>query len=68
MTGPGGELGYQLYTDASRTKVWGSTGGTDTLAGTGDGPAQSIPVYGRLESANVKAGSYTDTITATITC
>ena len=69
-------LSYNLYTDAGYTTVWGdgtaSTGrGSGTGAGMAIGNAQSLTVYGRLlASANtgpVGAGTYTDTITATIT-
>ena len=69
-------LSYNLYTDAGYTTVWGDgTGTTGRGSGTGTGMAignaQSLIVYGRLlASANtgaVGAGTYTDTITATIT-
>ena len=69
-------LSYNLYTDAGYTTVWGdgtaSTGrGSGTGAGMAVGNAQSVLVYGQLlASANtgpVGAGTYTDTITATIT-
>lgn len=58
---------YQLYQDAGRSTVWGETIGTDTLAGTGTGAVQAVPVYGRVPSANFPALSYSDTVTATIT-
>jgi spore coat protein U-like protein len=69
MTGPGGAwLGYALYQDSSRTTNWGQTVGTDTVGGTGNGSAQSITVYGQLAASQfVTPGSYSDTITATIT-
>ncbi len=57
---------YQLYQDAARTVVWGETAGTDTVAGTGTGAVQQIPVYGLVPSANFPAASYADTVTATI--
>lgn len=60
-------VAYNLYQDTARTTVWGSTDGTSTYAGTGTGANQAIPVYGRIPSANSPAGSYTDTVTATVT-
>jgi len=69
-------LSYNLFTTNGYTTVWGdgtgTTGrGSGTGAGMAVGNAQSLIVYGRLlASANtgpVGAGTYTDTITATIT-
>lgn len=62
-------LGYNLYTTSARTTVWGDgTGGTSTSTGTGSGSLQSLTVYGRIPaSQNVPVGSYSDTVTATIT-
>jgi outer membrane usher protein len=59
---------YQLYREAARgpTDVWGSTVGTNTLVGTGDGANQAYPVYGRVPSANFAVGTYTDVVTATV--
>lgn len=69
MTGPGGAtLGYALYSDGARTVNWGNTVGTDTVAGTGTGSAQTLTVYGRIPAGSLPApGAYTDTITATVT-
>lgn len=58
---------YGLYRDAGRTQFWGETVGTDTLAGTGNASNQSIPVYARVPSTNVPAGTYVDTVVATVT-
>lgn len=60
---------YQLYRDAARGAgdVWGSTTGVDDYTGTGNGAVQNIPVYGRVASANFPPGTYSDTVTATIT-
>jgi spore coat protein U-like protein len=47
---------------------WGNTVGTDTVAGTGNGAAQALTVYGQIAAGlYVTPGSYTDTITATVT-
>lgn len=69
MTGPGNAtIGYSLYKTAARTTVWGNTVGTDTVSGVGNGLAQAYPVYGRVPAqATPAAGTYTDTVTATIT-
>ncbi|MFA5628270.1 MAG: spore coat U domain-containing protein [Thiohalomonadaceae bacterium] len=61
---------YQLYKDAARTVVWGdSVGiGTGTVAGTGTGFMQNIPVYGTVPAQlTPPAGTYTDTIVVTVT-
>lgn len=60
-------LGYQLYLDAGRATVWGDGTASSTSAGTGTGSAQTLTIYGRLPSlANVVPGSYTDTVTVTV--
>jgi len=68
MTGTGGAtIGYSLYRTAARDTVWGTTVGTNTLAGTGTGAPQPFTVYGRVLPQNTPApGVYTDTVTATI--
>lgn len=69
MTGPSAShLGYKLFRDSGRTSNWGNTVGTDTVAGTGSGVVQSLPVYGQIPAGElVVPGGYSDTITATIT-
>ncbi|MFL6586806.1 MAG: spore coat U domain-containing protein [Luteimonas sp.] len=57
---------YQLFRDPGRSLIWGDTVGTNTVANTGTGTAQTIPVYGRVLSANQPAGSYLDIMTATV--
>lgn len=60
-------VAYQLYRDAGRTLVWGMTVGTDTLAGTGNGLAQSLPVYGRVPAQTTPpAAVYNDSVTVTV--
>jgi spore coat protein U-like protein len=67
-SGGGGTVNYQLYTDSGRTLAWGDgTGGTTMPTGTGTGNAVVIQVYGRVPAQSTPApGSYSDTITATI--
>ena len=69
LTGSGGgTLAYTLYRDSGRTQNWGNTIGTDTQSGTGTGLAQTLNVYGRIAAgATALAGSYTDTVTVTLT-
>jgi spore coat protein U domain-containing protein, fimbrial subunit CupE1/2/3/6 len=68
MTSGGANVTYSLYTDTGRTTVWGNTVGTDTVAATGNGASQSYTVFGRVPSQSTPApGTYTDTITVTVT-
>jgi len=61
-------LTYELYTDPTRTTVWGS-GAVAGLA-IADAPSKAVrsfPVYGRVPGAQDPAiGAYGDTVTATI--
>ncbi|MBN9206916.1 spore coat U domain-containing protein [Methylibium petroleiphilum] len=61
-------IGYQLYLDAGRATVWGNgTASSSTVPGTGTGSNQSLTIYGRLPSlTGVVPGSYSDTVTVTI--
>lgn len=76
MAGPGGDtIAYQLYSGDTGTSScndvagvqWGNatTGCVygDSYAGT----EQDIQIHGKLAMGNPRAGSYSDTITATIT-
>ena len=56
---------YELYQDAAHTKFWGNVK-TNGRAAAGLGKVDPISVYGLVTSANVAAGAYTDTVTATI--
>lgn len=61
-------LGYTLYQNAGRTTLWGSSIGSNTRAGTGTGSAATIDVFGRIAmNQTVPSGSYSDTITVTVT-
>lgn len=62
-------LSYQMYDDALRSSIWGETTLVDVVAGTGDGADQVLTVYGRVPSGqqSVASGSYTDTVTVTVT-
>jgi spore coat protein U-like protein len=64
MTGTGSALlGYALYSDTGRTVNFATTASI-----TGSGAAQPITIYGQIPAGEyVAPGSYTDTITATVT-
>lgn len=60
-------LAYSIYQDSGRATEWGNTAGTGK-SNTGDGTAQTMTFYGRMSAGqNVPAGSYSDTVTATVT-
>jgi spore coat protein U-like protein len=59
---------YNLYNNAGRTTIWGNTVGTDTVHATGSGAQQTYTIYGRVPPQNTPTpGTYTDTITVTVT-
>jgi spore coat protein U-like protein len=65
--GGGSHLSYALHQDAARTTAWGNTAGTG-VGHTGDGTATAITIYGSVAAGqNVPAGSYSDTVVATVT-
>jgi len=67
-TAPIATLSYALFRDAAMSLNWGQTLATDTLAGTGNGAAQTLTVYGQVAAGQyVAPNSYTDTVLATIT-
>lgn len=65
-------LNYNIYSNASRTQVWGdTTGGTvsvsDNYLLSVSPTVKNYTTYGRIwASQNVAAGSYTDSIVATV--
>lgn len=60
-------VSYELYTDVGRVNRWDDLGGANTAAGTGSNADQTVTVYGRVAGPqSVAAGTYNDTITATI--
>jgi spore coat protein U-like protein len=61
-------VAYSLFRDTARTANWGLTAGTDTVAGVGTGLVQPLTVYGRVPvQAAVAPGTYTDTLSVTLT-
>lgn len=72
LSNGGDNLNYQLYTNSTRTTIWGDgTSGTQVVS---DGyllnlfsEERDYTVYGRIPgSQNVSTGSYNDTITVTV--
>ena len=64
-------LTFNLYLDAARTTIWGDgTGGTQTFFEhnpQGNNKDITITIYGRVPAGqDVSAGTYTNTVTATI--
>jgi len=60
-------LTYAVYQNSARTTGWGNVSG-QWVAGTGTASSQSLTVYGRLPiQALPPAGTYTDTISVTVT-
>jgi spore coat protein U-like protein len=62
-------LNYELYSDSARAVRWGSTVGTDTVSGTGNGAAQTLTVYGEILAGQIltTGSNYADTVQVTIT-
>ena len=62
------QLRYDLYQDASRTVVWGDVGTPAALAyNSTTFAAQVFTIYGQVPAGqDVNTGTYTDTVTATI--
>lgn len=77
MTSGANTLVYNLYTTAGYTSVFGdTTGGSVTVAGTGNGvaagtAAQTVTVYGQLPDSatnqGAAIGAYADTVTVSVT-
>ncbi len=71
MTSGSNLLNYALYTESTRTTLWGDGGivVAGTFTGTGNGSAQASTIYARVPSGqtSVPAGSYADTVTVTVT-
>ncbi len=61
-------IAYGLYQNAARTQPWGSTVGTNTVAGTGTGSNQALTVYGRVASQTTPSpGTYNNSVVVTVT-
>lgn len=62
-------LPYEIYRNAARTQPWGNSIGTDTVSGTVTAAPAVHTAYGRIPASapGVTAGSYTDSVTVTLT-
>jgi spore coat protein U-like protein len=61
-------VSYELYSDPAHTASWGNMVGSDTVSGMGTGGALALTVYGRVPpQATPVPGTYSDTVTVTIT-
>ena len=69
MSSPAGAyVGYQLYRNAARTQVWGSSVGGTTESGTSTGASTVVPIYGRIPAqAGISSGTYSDIVILTLT-
>ncbi|MBV9016942.1 MAG: spore coat U domain-containing protein [Alphaproteobacteria bacterium] len=69
MTGPSSAtVTYGLFQDSGHSTNWGNTVGTDTVAGTGNGSAQTLTVYGHIAPQTTpQPGAYADTVNVTVT-
>ncbi|WP_242123833.1 spore coat U domain-containing protein [Sphingobium sp. Sx8-8] len=72
MTQGAASLNYNLYTNSSRTTIWGTgSAGTSIVSATLTGLlsfSQTVPVYGRIPAGQwVQAGPYADSVIVTIT-
>lgn len=64
----GPTVDYNMYTDAGHTVNWGNTLAADTKSDTGSGAAQLHTIYGQVPiQTTPAAGTYTDTVTVTVT-
>lgn len=67
MSNGGKKLNYAVYQNSSRTTGWGNVAGS-WVSGTGTATSQSLTVYGRLPIQTLPpTGTYTDTISVTVT-
>jgi spore coat protein U-like protein len=67
MTEGGEAVNYALFSDSAYSQNWGQTIGTDTVGATGTGTATPAIVYGQIAAGQyVAPGTYSDTVTATV--
>lgn len=59
-------MSYDLFSDAGHTTIWGNSTNSD-VAYTGTGASEALTMFGRIPAGqNLPAGSYADTVLATI--
>lgn len=65
--GAGNFLAYELYSDSGRSSVWNSGAGALALTAAPSRASRDYTVYGRIvANQDVPAGSYGDTVVATV--
>ena len=68
MTNGAQTIDYKLFKNNARTNNWGNIVGVDTRSRTANGNWQGRRIFGRVEpQATPSSGTYTDTVTVTIT-
>jgi len=68
MTSGANTINYSLYTDSARSVLWGNGTTGVTQSGTGSGNQLAYTVFGRIPpQSSPIPGSYSDTITVTVT-
>jgi len=71
LTGGGAnapQLKYGLFSDSGHKTNWGNTTSDGAVSGTGNATTQTLTVFGQVPAGQtVTQGTYTDTITATLT-
>lgn len=67
-SGGGGTVSYGLYTSTAYSTVWGDgTAGTSMQTGIGSGNTDVLTLYGQVPAQTTpRPGTYSDTVTATI--
>ena len=71
VVAPDNTVAYQLrQATGTSAAVWGNTATSTAVGngvgGTGNGAAQSVPVFATVPSANSTPGAYLDTVTVTV--
>jgi spore coat protein U-like protein len=67
MTDGTDTLNYELYSDAPRSSIWGSTLATGESYTSTSNAETTYDIYGRVPALqDVGAGSYSDTVTITV--
>lgn len=68
MTSGAHTLSYNLYTDATRSVIWGDGSASSSVVdGSSAGSAQNHTVYGRIQARqNIHVNAYTDAVVVTV--
>ena len=62
-------LTYNIYLASNHSTVWGNTGTTGQTGAAGDGTGHALTAYGQIDANQhtAPAGTYSDTVVATVT-